>query len=263
MKFSDGSINSIRSISQRGLAIYWARLEKVDRLPSFRQFGPEPRLHDRKQLAIWNIEIDGSRTVFRALYRGSLLDQAYNDGWVGRTLDEIASPALRPAVLSGMQECFAKQCAVYMILRTADDAGQPVDLERLLLPFGEGGQVKQIVASLQLISLKGAAERRKIIRQFDAKLDCVISITIPATSFGTSEQRTPNDSDRCDPAMTNPSTNVRFEAHTTEIGESWEVIATFQNADTESIVGFSTRLDATDWIDSDACVKWVKARGCE
>lgn len=29
MKFSDGTVTSIRSISQRGLAIYWARLDVI------------------------------------------------------------------------------------------------------------------------------------------------------------------------------------------------------------------------------------------
>ncbi len=183
MKFSDGTINSIRSISQRGLAIYWARLAKADRLPSFREFDPGPRVHDPKQLAIWNVKSDGGRTVFRALYRGSLLDEAFNEGWIGRTLHDVTPPALRPAIISGSQECTGKRCAIYMILRTADGAGHSVDLERLLLPFGDDGQVKQIVASLQLISLKGAAERRKIVSSFGTQLHCELSVRIPATSF--------------------------------------------------------------------------------
>ena len=180
MMFSEGTINYIRSISQRGLAIYWARLARADRIPSFREFEPGPRVHDPKQLAIWNVESKGGRTVFRALYRGSLLDEAFNEGWIGRTLDDVVPPALRPAIVGGSQECFDKRCAIYMILRTVDDAGHPVDLERLLLPFGNDGQVKQIVASLQLISLKGAAERRKIVSNFAGQLDCALSIRIDA-----------------------------------------------------------------------------------
>ncbi|HEY5504886.1 MAG TPA: hypothetical protein VIK28_06980, partial [Sedimentisphaerales bacterium] len=141
-------------------------------MPPFREFDPGPRVHDPKQLAMWNVESDGGRTVFRALYRGSLLDEAFNEGWIRRTLDDVTPPALRPAIISGSQECVGKRCAIYMILRTADGTGHPVDLERLLLPFGDDGQVKQIVASLQLISLKGAADRRKIVSNFAAQLDC-------------------------------------------------------------------------------------------
>jgi hypothetical protein len=181
MKFSNGSVNNIRSISQRGLALHWARLARVDGLPSFSKFDPGPRVHDPKQLAIWNVESDGGRTAFRALYRGSLLDEAFNEGWIGRTLDEVTPPALQPAIVAGSLECARKRCAIYMILRTLDEAGHSVDLERLLIPFGEDGQVKQIVASLQLISLKGVAERRKIVSKFGVRLDCVLSISIPAT----------------------------------------------------------------------------------
>jgi hypothetical protein len=189
MNFSDGSVNDIRSISQRALAMYWARLARVDRMPSFREFDPGPRVHDPKQLAIWNVESDGGRTVFRALYRGSLLDEAFNEGWTGRALDDVTPPALRPAIISGSQECVGKRCAIYMILRTMDGAGHAVDLERLLLPFGDDGQVKQIVASLQLISLEGAAERREIVSNFGAKLDCALSVRIPATSFTEAKQQ--------------------------------------------------------------------------
>jgi hypothetical protein len=183
MKFSNGTVNNIRSISQRALAIYWARLARVDQIPSFREFDPGPRVHDPKQLAMWNVESDGGRTVFRALYRGSLLDEAFNESWIGRTLADVTPPVLRPAIISGSQECVGKRCAIYMILRTVDGAGHSVDLERLLLPFGDDGQVKQIVASLQLISLKGAAERREIVSNFGAHLDCVLSTRIPATSL--------------------------------------------------------------------------------
>jgi hypothetical protein len=38
---------------------------------------------------------------------------------------------------------------------TFDAKGHRVDCERLLLPPGEGSTVQQIVASLQLISIKG------------------------------------------------------------------------------------------------------------
>jgi hypothetical protein len=190
MKFPDGTVSDIRSISQRGLAIYWARLTKK-RLPSFHEFNPEQRLHDPKQLAIWNVEAGNGRPVFRALYRGSLLDEAFNEGWIGRTLDDLIPEALLPAMSSGSQECFATARAIYMVLRTMDGAGHSVDLERLLLPFGEGGQVRQIVASLQLISLTCTAERRRIFSQFDAQLECVLSISISASGLSSTKHQRP------------------------------------------------------------------------
>jgi hypothetical protein len=187
IKFPDGTVSDICSISQRGLATYWARLAK-DRMPSFQEFDPGQRVHDPKQLAIWNVEAGSGRTVFRALYRGSLLDEAFNEGWKGRTLDDLIPQALLPTMFSGSQECFAKGCAIYMILRTVDGAGHSVDLERLLLPFGEGGKVQQIIASLQLISLTGTADRQKIMSQFNAHLNCVLSVCIPVAGFAAAKQ---------------------------------------------------------------------------
>lgn len=179
MNFEDGRLHDIRSISQRGLAIYWARLAKDGQMPAFREFEPGSRIHDPKQLAMWNVEGISGRPVFRALYRGSLLDEAFNEGWIGRTLDEVTPLKLRPAIVGGSEECVRTACAIYMILRTADGAGHAVDLERLLLPLGHEGRVQQIVASLQLISLEGTAERRTAASRFDMQSDCVLAVKIP------------------------------------------------------------------------------------
>ena len=74
-------------------------------------------------------------------------------------------------------------CAVYTILRTYDDAGFAIDLERLLLPFGKDGRVQQILASLQLISLEGTVERSKVVGSFETQAESVLSIKISSSSF--------------------------------------------------------------------------------
>ena len=67
-------------------------------LPSFDQFDPGPGVHDPKQLAVWKVEAGNPELVFRALYRGSLLDEAFNEGWAGKTLAEVTPPSLRSAI---------------------------------------------------------------------------------------------------------------------------------------------------------------------
>jgi hypothetical protein len=182
MNFEIGTIHSIRSISQHGLAVAWARLAK-DRLPSFNQFEPDPRVHDPKQLAVWKVETDNAQTVFRALYRGSLIDEAFNEGWIGKTLAEITPPSLQPQIIGASQECANTGCAIYSILKTYDAEGFAVNLERLLLPFGEDGRVQVILASLQLISLQGTVKRRSVAMDFEARCESVLSIRIPAANF--------------------------------------------------------------------------------
>jgi hypothetical protein len=181
LNFENGTVHRIRSISQRGLAASWARLAK-NGLPSFDQFDPGP-VHDPKQLAVWKVEIKAAQLVFRAMYRGSLLDEAFNEGWTGKTLDEVTPPSLRAAIISASDHCAGTGCAIYSVLRTYDGAGRPIDLERLLLPFGKNGRVRIILASLQLISLEGTVERRKVVENFQAQTESVLAVRISAASF--------------------------------------------------------------------------------
>jgi len=182
LNFENGTVHGIRSITQRGLAACWARLAKHG-LPSFDQFNPGPHVHDPKQLAVWKVEGGGTQLLFRALYRGRLLDEAFNEGWTGKTLEEVTPASLRSAIIGASSHCVSTGCAIYTVLRTQVSAGYPLDLERLLLPFGEGGRVQIIVASLQLISLEGAVERRSAVENFEAQSDTVLAIRIPAMSF--------------------------------------------------------------------------------
>jgi hypothetical protein len=186
--FENGTVQSIRSISQHGLALAWGKLAK-GRLPSFDQFDCDPRVHDPKQLSVWKVEVDNGQTVFRALYRGGLIGEAFNDGWVGKTLTEVTPPLLQSAIVGASDQCATTGCPVYTILRTYDGKGFAINLERLLLPFGKDGRVEVIVASLQLISLQGAVERRSIVGDFEARCDSVLSITIPAAQVRFSSQK--------------------------------------------------------------------------
>lgn len=194
MNFENGTVHSIRSISQRGLALAWARLAR-DGLPAFDQFEPDPHVHDPKQLAVWKVEGEGTQTAFRGLYRGSLIDEAFNEGWIGKTLMEVTPPSLQPAIISASHQCATTGCAIYTVLETYDGEGFAVNLERLLLPFGRDGRVQVLLASLQLISLHGTVSRRDIVRNFEAHCESVVSITIPAASVLV-RQKAPDGSGR-------------------------------------------------------------------
>lgn len=181
----DGSIHNIRSISQRVLATHWTRIASGNQIPRFGEFDFQSRIHDPNQLAVWHVEQRSGPIVLRALYSGCLLNEPFNADWVGRTLEELTPPSLRSAIVSGSHECVRTGYAIYMVLRTCDGMGYPVDLERLLLPFGRNGQVEQIVASLQLISLEGMADRKTIIHDFEKQSDCILSVRIPCVMANT------------------------------------------------------------------------------
>ena len=184
MNFDNGTVDSIRSTSQRGLAAYWTRLAIPEQgLPPFDQFAPPQGVHDPKQIAVWKVERTGGQSEFRALYRGSFIDEAVKDDWVGKTLTEVAPPILRAPIIEASQHCASSGCAIYTVLRTYDGKGSAIDLERLLLPFGQNGRVQVIVASLQLVSLEGKIERSTAVEKFEAQTDVVLSFRIAAASF--------------------------------------------------------------------------------
>jgi len=183
MNFENGTIDSIRSKSQRSLGAYWAKLALAESgLPPFDQFAPGPGIHDPKHIAVWKVEAGKDQLDFRALYRGSFIDEAMKDAWVGKTLTEVAPPVLRVPIIAASAHCASSGCAIYSVLRTYDGTGTPTDLERLLLPFGSRGRVQVIVASLQLVNLEGKVERRKAVENFEVQTDVVLSFRISAVS---------------------------------------------------------------------------------
>jgi hypothetical protein len=169
MQFSAASIQSIKSISQRALTLYWNRLAGDRSFPSIAEFDPGPRLHDPNQLVVWAVEAAFGQRRFRALYQGPNVAEVFHSSWAGRTMDEVVPAPLRSFSIDGANECAASGCAVYTVFATFDARGNRVDCERLLLPLGEGSTVQQIVASLQLISIQGEFERKSILGNFEAQ----------------------------------------------------------------------------------------------
>ncbi len=166
MKFETLTVQSVKSISQRSLLWYWNELAAGRRFPRLRDFHLDSRMHDPKGLMVWDVErSDGSRK-FRLREQGARLVEAFHGNWVGKTMDVVMPKAIRTYALDTANECAASGCTVFSILATEDAAGHRVDCERLLLPFGDGANVEQVVASLQLISLNGTFERRTILNSY-------------------------------------------------------------------------------------------------
>jgi hypothetical protein len=183
MQFSPASIQSIKSISQRALTLYWNRLARGRSFPSIAEFDPEPRLHDPRQLVRWTIEDGFGQRRFRALYQGANVAEVFNSSWAGRTMDEVVPLPLRSFSIAGANECATSGCAIYTVFNTFDAKGHPVDCERLLLPLGEGSTVQQIVASLQLISVKGEFDRKTVLRKFETLSQVVFAGRIRSGSI--------------------------------------------------------------------------------
>ena len=160
----------VKSISQRALLMVWRRLADSRPYPAPAEFSPDARIHDPKQLVIWQVEQDGAARRFRARHHGAHVAEVFRDNWAGRTMDEVVPEFGRAFALHTANACALTGCAVYTIFQTRDAQDRPIDCERLLLPLGTAGTVEQIVASLQLISLEGEFRRDTVLEAFDANI---------------------------------------------------------------------------------------------
>jgi hypothetical protein len=194
MLYKITSLQPVRSVSQRALAAYWDRLAAGRRFPALTEFALEPDIHDPKQLVVWNIEGNGPRQKFRALYQGENVAEAFNTAWAGKTMEQIVPMSLRRITLDPAKECAATGCLVYTIISTIDASDHRVDCERLLLPFGrDGSKVEQILASLQLVSAPGEVRRKKVLNHFEMQADLVFSSRIRSGFTGTAPRAAANN----------------------------------------------------------------------
>ena len=180
MEFETITVQHVKSISQRGLLWYWSELAGGRSFPAFSDFQFDSRMIDPKALMVWSIERGGGHRQFRARYQGAQITQAFHSDWVGKMMDEAVPESVRQYALDTAQECAQSGCAIFSILSTVNTAGHRVDCERLLLPFGSSDEVEQIVASMQLISLKGNFERRSVLNDYQMTSRIELAGRIPA-----------------------------------------------------------------------------------
>ncbi len=178
------SLNPIKSDTQRALASYWDRLAAGRAFPALAEFKPGPDLCDSSELVLWNLEGEGGQLKFRAMYQGEHVAQLYNAAWSGKTMSQVIPMSLRRLALAAAQECTTSGCLVYSIISTLGSQEQRVDCERLLLPFGRGSKVEQILTSLQLKSAQ-AFRREKILNHFKIQADVLFSCRIKSGFTGT------------------------------------------------------------------------------
>jgi hypothetical protein len=171
MIFHRTTAERIGSISQRALLLYWRHLAAGRPYPSPREFSPAERIHDPKQLVIWQVEHDGGNRRYRAIHHGAHVAEVFGQSWAGRAMDEVVPEFGRAFAEHSADTCASTGCAVYTIFRTLDGQGRSIDCERLLLPLGTGDKVEQIVASLQLISMEGDFRRGTVLEAFDKNID--------------------------------------------------------------------------------------------
>jgi PilZ domain len=173
MSFGFSSPQVIRSAKQRALAEHWDRLASGRLFPELTELRGIDDIHDPRQLVVWNVEGQGRLRKFRALYQGEHVAAVFNSEWTGKTMEAVVPMSLRAVSLDAAKESAASGCLLYTILSTFDSSDQRVECERLLLPFGRGTKVEQLLMSLHLTE---ARSRLRVVKHFAMHTDTILEV---------------------------------------------------------------------------------------
>lgn len=156
MIFESLSPSAVRSIRQRDFLKEWIRLYmRLGTLPSVAAFAPARIDEEMPDLMFYDVEYVGAEPRYRVTHEGQRLIDAYGITGIGRHLQDTISPPVWVYIEPIYRKCVSTALPIYSTFQVRDEEGRKVDYERLLLPFGAGGGVQNLVTSLKPISEEG------------------------------------------------------------------------------------------------------------
>lgn len=163
MPFERSSPDVIRSVRQRWLLSHWSRARGKDVVPAWKSFDADDLAKMAESLLFCDVAIEeGVRFMIR--FRGQRIVETLGQK-EAKYLDEILPALIRDETLTAYQEAVRTRQPVFTIASTRDPGGKPVNLERLVLPFGrDGSVVDRILASLEMVSIEGSFNSRELLK---------------------------------------------------------------------------------------------------
>jgi hypothetical protein len=162
MEFCNANPSVVKSIKQRVLLNAWLRTpRKPDALPVIAGFQPDGIADDLADMMRFDVTGTGDSARFLITQEGARLTATYGnehidpDKRTNRYLDDAIGPERYANVVALYRVCLMHKRPAYSISTVQDADGKDVAYERLLLPFGSGGNVEQIVGSYKSISIDG------------------------------------------------------------------------------------------------------------
>jgi hypothetical protein len=159
MEFASADPSVVKSIRQRYLLNEWLRAAGKRRpIPLLRDFQLDRIDDETADMMGYDGEGDGAR--FLITHQGARLATTYGNERIDpaerpRFLDEKVGPERYASVVDLYRACLRHKRPAYSISTVQDADGKEVSYERLLMPFGEGEAVQQIVGSFKSISIEG------------------------------------------------------------------------------------------------------------
>lgn len=162
MEFQSTNPSVVRAIKQRVLLNAWMRAQRgSDALPAVADFSPDGLADELADMMAFDVKGTGERARFFITQEGSRLAAAYGNehldpaARINRYLDASIDPLVYARVLPCYMTCITRKRPTYSIATVKDRDGKEVSFERLLLPFGGGGDVENIIGSYKAISIEG------------------------------------------------------------------------------------------------------------
>lgn len=164
MQFESANPSVIRSVKQRDLLNAWLRARSWPRprpLPGLREYQPERMSDEMVDMMGFDVVGSGEQARFLITQEGARLSATYGnehiapDKRTNRYLDDAIDPARYARALPCYLACVMRKRPAYSMTLLRDSDGKEVSYERLLLPFGNGDHVEQIIGSYKSISIEG------------------------------------------------------------------------------------------------------------
>jgi hypothetical protein len=162
MEFQSADPTVVKSIRQRVLLNAWLRTpRKHNNLPLLSDFRPDGIADELADMMNFDVDGSGDGARFLITQEGARITATYGKDHIApnkRTncyLDDAIGPERYARVLPCYRACLERLRPIYSISTVQDSDGKDVCYERLLLPFGGGSNVEQIVGSYKAISIEG------------------------------------------------------------------------------------------------------------
>ena len=162
MEFVSANPSVVRSIKQRVLLNAWLRAAaRHQPLPLLGDFQPDDIADELPDMMGYDVVGDDDGARFLITQEGARLTATYGNDHIdpakrtNRYLDEAIGPDRYARVVPSYLACLQRKRPTYSVSTVQDADGKDVSYERLLLPFGNGDAVEQIVGSFKAISVEG------------------------------------------------------------------------------------------------------------
>lgn len=200
MQFKSADPSIVRNIMQRVLLNAWLRAERVHQpLPLLADFQPGDISGELPDMMGYDVEGDSEEARFVIKQEGTRLTTAYGNEHIdpasrtNRYLHDAIGPERYARVLPSYLACVRHRQPIYAVSTVQDTDGKDVSYERLLLPFGFGDRVEQIIGSFKAISIEGGFKVKNLMGLQPASVPIILVQAVIDLAHATSTSLGPAD----------------------------------------------------------------------